>query len=521
MKKSYFIPVLAGCVLLYASCAKPVITNLEKGTYTYKNAGVGDSYLDVSVGIIPMENKAADPEKPKTFFDLRDSLPHLYLKLMAAKTTTADELIATLNKPLSTVEKPSDAKKPSDYTFYKVTFSFANLKKYYNSENYMHPNTRLEFLTTKLKIPDNSPVTIYTIDKLQNEFDDIDFGSLSRDQTVSLNAKLAVDGSLGSSYENTNGNSSTNSSDNEATKGKSVYDADGKVIGTVSKTGKFISTTGNNNSSTTNASAKADASLEANYANTTAIKEAVAVKLKRLKTGFNFSDRSLVVAQRGRPSGDISDNIYVTTTLKISNSSNVASWNVYSIDKLFDDSNKPNNASKLLVTSRNVNFCPCNIATDIDLTTSYEGAIRAVNNSVAHPGTNALEYDDKVTYYKIQSDTAAPKTLKIPKELYCKKAYKFTAKDASNNSYVLFIASPVPEELDVFVDDNPKLLLQWLLENVSNPQAAKLISPKFRIYFQDLHNPENKIFLVKDALSPAEINAIKTLAGVKAEERPI
>jgi hypothetical protein len=515
MKKQTLEYLACVLVMLLSSCAKPLISNLEKGTYKYDTTAP-EHILDVSVSIMPVPKKATEPEKPKTFFDLRDSLPHIFLKVMATKTNDPDKLIALLYKPLSVVEKKPTEQKPLDYTQYSVRFSFSNLKQYYNDGRFMHPNTRLEFLTTSLSIPDRSPITFYNIDRLENEFEDIDLGTLSRDQTVSLNAKLSADGALGTSYLNNHTGTSNNSASQQNGKTKSVYDDKGNVIGTLNKAGTFTSGNESTSGNSASADAKVSASAEADYLNSESIKEAVAVKLKRLRTGFNFSNKKLTIAQRGRPLGDISDNIYVTAILKIADPTDILEINVYSIDNLYNENNQPIAANQLKFTKRKVKFAPCDNVNDIDLTTNYEGAIRAVRNENGDDGTNALEYDDKVTYYKIPSRTGKP--LRIDKNEYCKNAFKYTAKDDHAGNYVLKIAAPTEDEMDVFSDDSPELLQQWLWDNVPNPISAKLTNKRFRLYFENITTHE-KIFVVKDRFTAAEIIKLKTLNNIKAEKR--
>ena len=380
----------------------------------------------------------------------------------------------------------------------------------------MHPNTRLEFLTTTLKIGEDEPIKFYSIDRLQNEYDDIDLGTLSRDQTVSLNAKLSANGGLGSTLGSSNTGTTTNSDSDQSGQSKSVYDANGNVIGSLTKTGTFTSSNQNLKGTTANINTNLSATAEADYQNQQTIKEAIAVKLQRLKTGFNFSDKALSVAQRGRPLGDISDNIYVTAILKVTDPSNVFSPDVYTIDNLFDDNNQAGLADKLIFSKRNVSFVPCDKCKDIKLSTSYEGAIRAVGNRAIADGTNALEYDDEVTYYKIA--TTEGDKLQIDKNVYCKNAFKFAAKDAEGDEYTLQISAPTDEELDIFTDDRPEYFLKWLIDQVSDPVAAKLVTKRFKLYFESPAT-HKKIYIAKDVFSAAELADIKKLTGVYSKKR--
>ncbi|MEA5260315.1 hypothetical protein VB264_21125 [Arcicella aquatica] len=501
-------------LLILASCASPKISNLERGRYKYATAP--KNCLDVTVSILPTSTEESVQAKPVTFLDMRDSLPHLYMKLLSSKISNADTFISRLSKPIIPIAKVSTQNKQTDFTYYKVQFVFNNLKKYYNDERLMHPNTRLEFLTTYLALPKESAVTFYNINKLQNEFEEIDFGTLSRDQTVSLNSKLSASGGLGESYETNSGNQTTNTSNVDIGKEKKAYDSDGNVIGVVNRKGGLTSLDESTYSKKATAEAKVNGALDGSYQNSETIKEAIAVKLKRLKTGFNFSERELVIAQRGRAAGDISDNIYVTATLKVDNQRNVLPLPVYSFEKLYDENKQLNIADKLLFSRREVNFVPCDGAKDLTLTTCYEGAIRAVRNVWLKTGSNALEYDDRVTYYKIDEEEG--RYLKIDKNVYCKNAYKFIA-DVSGVEYTLKIADPIPRELDIFIDDSPELFRQWIIDNLEKPVASNLNTTRFSLYFEKNETPRVQIPFVKQNMTPANIIALSAINGIKIVER--
>jgi hypothetical protein len=190
---------------------------------------------------------------------------------------------------------------------------------------------------------------------------------------------------------------------------------------------------------------------------------------------------------------------------------------VYSFEKLYNENNQPNIADKLLFSKREVNFVPCDNAADITFTTKYEGAIRSVRNLWLNAGTNALEYDDKVTFYRIGTTTGAPLT--IDKSEYCKNAYKFIATDASGARYILKIADPSHRELDVFIDDYPQLLWQWLIDNLSNPIAGNLNTTRFILYFEKIDLTKQQIPIVKQNMTPTDIATLRTITGITIEKR--
>jgi hypothetical protein len=423
-----------------------------------------------------------------------------------------DSLIKYLAKPITEPPKKTDAPKPTEFITYQVRLNFAHWNKFYNDRRFMHPNTRLEYLTTSLAIP--AGVSLYSVDRLENEIDEIDLGTLSRDHTVTFNTKLTGEYGAGSTFNNTTTGKSTRATGNEASSEEPVYDAKGNVIGKVNTKNTGGNTGESTNTNNTIGSANAKVGGEVSYLNNETIKEAVAVKLRRLKTGFSFSDQKLVIAQRGRPLGDISYNTIVTVTLKVSNPGNVFSPNVFDFKTLFTDKGEPVKANDLVFSMRGINFVPCDVATDVTLTTKYEGAIRAAGNEEDNTGENALEYDDKVTFYKIKPTDGD--NVQIGKTLFCKKVYSITALDKDSNRYILKMAAPNPQKLLLFSDDKPEVFLQWVLEQRDNPASANLKTTKFKMYFQKTSD-RTKIHLVKDGLSPTEITALKSLNDIKLE----
>ncbi|MBS1511435.1 MAG: hypothetical protein JST86_11380 [Bacteroidetes bacterium] len=503
-------------IFIQTSCKapQPLLSNHEKGTYNYNTTNA--DVVNVTVSVLPLVKPTEEPEKPKTFLDLKDSLPQIYLKLLAAKEPDPVKFMSYLSKPLIGVDKKPDEGKPTDYTKYKLRFVFTNLKKYYNDKIFMHPNTRLEFLTTSLGIPSASSITFYNIDKLENEFDEIDLGSLTRDQTVTLNTKISGEAGFGNSVSNVTGNKNTKTTGIGSSGKQSVYDENGNVIGTMDNSGNFTGTSENSKNSTIGSQSSLKANAEASYMNTETIKEAIAVKLKRLRTGFNFSPKNLTIAQRGRPMGDISDNIYVTTTLSVADPINVLPTRVYDFGGPFNQTGNPIKADELTFTSRLVNFVPCDAATTINLTTSYEGAIRVVDNDSNDPGEHALEYDDKVTFYKFKNDKDG--TIELDKNVYCKDAFIITAKNAANDRFILNIATPVSEELNIFVDDNPRLFLSWVLNQIEKQNAADLSTTKYSMYFENTRT-HDKIYLVKAGMTTTDLTALRGLVNINLEKR--
>lgn len=500
--------------LLVGACSpKPMVSNLHKGPYGYDKAP--DGILQVSVGILPIVRNEPEQVKPRMYWDLRDSLPHILTKTFAA-TAKPEDILKLMNGPIPSMEKKEVPKLPTDYTQYKVLITFSNIKRYFSDSRFIHPNTRLEFLNMRLSLPDASNFSFYNIDKLVNEYEEIDLGSLERNETITFGGKLTAQGDLGSSFEMNTGNTNQRSQDRSGGHERAVYDSKGNEIGSINSAGEYSSSYTQNNGTKSSTAAKVSASAEANYQNTESIKEAIAVKLRRMKTGFSFSGKSITVSQRGRIGGDISDNVYVTATLKFTATRGVDSKDVFNFSNLFNENLQAVAADQLNFNMRNVNYVKCESGNAVTLNTKYEGAIRAVGNANGKTGENSMEYDDYVTYYRI--DNTDGDALEINQNVFCKKVYKIVAKDVGGNKYTLRIAAPTDTELDLFSDDAPQYFLQWLIDAMNKADKKFLSTNKFRIYFED-PNSRKRIYIVKDGVTDADVTDIKTLLNIQAELR--
>jgi hypothetical protein len=497
--------------------AKPVLSNLHHKPYKYETLSTDKNVVDVKVGLMPIVAAAQAEEQPRLPWDLRDSIPHLLIKSISNKVKNPEEIFTLMSKPLPTAEKKANKSLPTNYTEYKVRLNFSNVKRYFIDKDFMHPNTRMEFLNTTLSIPENSPFSFYSIDRLENEFEEIDLGNLERNKSVTFNAKLTGGAEMGSSAEGTNTHNASNTNNVKNNEERPVYDEKGNVVGKVNNAGELVRVNTNNNTSTAKTGAKATANAEVGYLNSESIKEAIAIKLKRMKTGFSFANDEIVIAQGGRPNGDISHNVYVTATIKFKNDklSATSAKNVYNFSNLFDEHNQPNTADQLLFTKRTVKYVKCGEGVPIALNINYEGAIRAVGNSAMQTGENALENDDQVTYFQIPKQ--AGKSLVIDPGVYCKEVYKIKAFGKNGKSYDLRISWTVEEELDLFSDDQPEQFMQWLLKQVANPDIKKLNTNKFELYFEGAGG--EKIYIVKDNMKAEDIKAIKTLNNYTTEAR--
>jgi len=509
MKKYTSIIGLYNSILLLSACsgAKAILTNYHEGVFTHSAAT--NIPVEVTVDPRPLTPAKAEDKVTKTFADWPDSVKHIYLKAMVARTKTPEELVKALQIPLIATEAKTPSPKSTKFDEYKLIFEFSNIKKYFEFKEYGHPGTRLEFLTTSLKISDSSYAYFYTIDKIQNEFEELDMGMLDRTQTVNFNSKFDVDGGFGygGSTKQTNGTSNKNTSGKNNM--DATFDSNGNQTAGTGRTKGIESTRNTGSETNASAEAKVSAAVEASYANEQAIKEAVAVKLTRMKLGFALTDKELTVSQRARINGDISENVFVTANLKFKNSLDqpniVSTFEVYYFDSPFDENNQAKAATALSFSKRKVSYVNTS-ASDVKFKSNFKGEIRAVENTNGKSGNNIMEYDDHVAY---QSFNGVEKIFTLDRTEYVKSAYRIKASYNGNEGYI-YIAAPVETNLVLFSEDEPTTFFQWLIDSIDGAKGDKLSAKKFRLYFKD---STGKIKI--DIVSPNMKNSLKPLEKLR------
>lgn len=502
--KKYIFFCLKGILFLSCiSCAELKLSNTSTGLYGYKkDSPSSKDILDVNVGIIPIPNIILQEENPKTFWDLRDSIPHLYLKILSEKIKDADTFIGTISKPLSVIEK-KETKAKTDYRDIKVRFVFSNIKKYYENKKFMHPNTRLEFLNTTLEIKNNDDAYFYSIDKLENEFEEIDLGTIDRSQEVKFQTNLSAESGIGGSSNSITGYDKTSSNENDDGAGN---------------TGSNIINKSKKN--TTTSEAKSGYKADVSYANNESIKEAVNGKIKRMKTGFSFSSDKITVSQRGAANRDISDNVYVTATLRLEDNKTDYQY-MTSFKNLYDDKNTQVVSDKIEITQENKLYIKCYSSNDIEFSTKYSGAIRAVNNT--DNDNSYLEFDDNVTFYRISGTTDNIK-LKLNKNIFCKKALRIVGKKQNEKKehveYRLYIETKGMNEIFILDDDAPYLFISWLQNALKSPTLDLLKTNKFSLLFINTEDRSDIIQLTGKDMNQNSITKLKNfnLASITPEE---
>lgn len=411
--------ILSLCVVafLITACASTKITNWDSGgKYKYydengKEQSDDKKLIDplmVNVSLLPLPKSATEePENPKTFFDLDKKVQNELLRTLNSNTTKNKEILDAIASNLYQV-KDNDSKNElqTDYTKIQVRAVFSNIKQYFNDKRLIHPNTRLAFLNTTLCL-DETQFQIYSIDKLENDIETIDLGTLNRENNVQFKSNLEA----GTSTDITDTNNETsNTTDN-------FEETDQNQV-------KHAKTNTKNTESNKSITSKNGINGKVSYDIEDKIKEAMNLKLKRMKTGFSLKNgKELTIMQQGSLLNDISDNTIVTLTFKekeenLKNKNNVVRFTI-----------NQDSLEKSGINMRKIQFFSCNKVNDIKLTTSYNGLIRSAESrgkwlGVAQSRNNILEFDDKVIYYKISRNKDSSNILIFNNYNFCKQLLK-------------------------------------------------------------------------------------------------
>lgn len=512
--KIYFICIASLIYLTGCKSPKPVFSNLHHNEFGYESTT--SPVIDVRVGVLPYKASAQPEEKPKQLWELQDSLPHHLLKVVSSKTQKPEDIIALMSKPINAKKDSAPPELPTEFTEYKVRLAFSNIKRYFTDKRFTHPNTRLAYLNTYISIPTGeNRIAFKSIDKLENEFEEVELGNLSRSNSVTFNSKLTATGQIGSSIDNTSTVSSENSNSSKSGSEKKVYDEDGNVVGTINSSGDLNGAKKSNNTTTTKNGASANVTGEIGYVNAETLNEARLVKLQRMKAGFSFSPNEIVVSQEGRQNADISLNVFVDATLKFKGSDLTDEKNVYTFKNLFDESYQPVSANDLSFGRRTVSYVKCVDSQPLLLKVKYEGELRAVENLKEQTGENSLEYDDKVTMYHLPMKDGADAL--IDPMLFCKYVYRISAKDALGNTVILNISWKKEEELDLFSDDKPEEFLKWIKLQIAKEDPKTLSTNKFEIYFEV--SGTEKIYVAKNKMTSEDFKKLRQLKDLNIEAR--
>ncbi len=291
--------------LIYAGCAAPKITNHSKGKFEYRIVN-SVNFIDVTVTRLhtaKTEVVSTPPILEKTFFDLRDSIPQAFLKVIGDKATSVDEIIKAIRTPLITPYPTQNMihQKVIDQRYLTTKLLFSNVKKYYVSSEFMHPNTRLDFLNTQIKLDSQSIAKLVSVDRMENEFEVVDLGTLNN--TSEGVFKTGLSGNLGYTGNKELNYGLTDNTGNTVFDGtsNSLYDNAGNMVGTGQLSNNNTQGTIRNSSGKETVELGAGAKADIGYELKNSLTESVAIKQRRLKTGISFDTAQLTISQRGSP----------------------------------------------------------------------------------------------------------------------------------------------------------------------------------------------------------------------------
>ncbi|MGB5943659.1 MAG: hypothetical protein WBG71_12325 [Leeuwenhoekiella sp.] len=518
--------------LLILSCgSKSKLTNANRGQFKVKelDSCLAKEIIDLDVAIIPIPKPAPKvPEKPKTFFDLNDSTQNVFIKTIAGLTDNADSLISFIKKPLSDV-KASSANYRTDYTEIPIRFSISALKNYASFDKannfsskrnmtFLHHNTRLDYLNTTLSLGGNGELEILTIDRLQNIKEDIDLGTISRTNTATFNSKAS--GNYGLDLNNQVNSGSENSVNTNPTTTATVneYDEFGNLINSYTTSLADTSTSNLKNGASRGVALKKGINAEIGYNNIDVLNEALLSKIKRLKTGFAFTDRSIKISQRADILRDVSDNNLITATL-VARDSLVGNRTISTFKNLFENGLEVK-ASDIKYHNRTIRYIPCfdklYKGYKIPITVSVNGVIRAVKNEFR--GRSNYEYDEKVIYhvFEYENNDYMEEDLSVELFRHCTKVQKMYVQFSGDiNRHYLHITEPAEEHVHFLEDEDPQRFRLWLKSIKENPSASKLQRDDIQLFFADTSGV--KTYLINKVIASTDINKLRTIQYIGFE----
>lgn len=503
-----------------------------KFTNSYRKMSKDPQYLDetatrkileVNVAILPQppENKQTIAQ-PLRFFDLRDSLAHAYLHAIEKKNLTDSAFFRAITRdivPLKQAES-SSALKDVDLTQVKIRLLISNAKKYYNDPTFLHPNTRVEFLTTKISLKGNYKIT--SIDKIENELETIDFAKLERKQEVQFKASLTGEAGAEAAQEATNSSSIDNSIGNTFENNKSrafkIYDDSGNLVGAMDNSGKFSKTNqGNNSSKSDNLSKygiKMAGKAELGYANNVSTTENLDIKFKKMLMGISFKEDEITLSQRGSPLSDISNNIVINLTIAPKKINVAKDKIIYKFTPVFNGNIGIQPSALKFLGPYRLSFIPC--SDSLSISSIFEGAIRKVD--MGKSTRNALEWDDDVKFAIFKS--GSNEELRVPINQFCSEVYKVTAENGGEYSLSMD-RNGRPETIALKGDSEGISFMYWIHQVIGRlqdgPISNDFINNECSIYFFCPSCNIKTIYLMgkKEQLTATNSTNIKTLSNIQ------
>lgn len=470
MKKKTKIGVLIAAILIISaikSCAELKLSNTSKGKFEYfDNDPIMKDIIKVRVGIMPITPTQSVDDKVKMFWDMRDSIPHTYLKELAKKAPSGDSMIKLLKVPLYVPAKKNNVLE-TDFRDIRVKFILSSSKYYYNDQRFAHVNTRLDRLNATISLEETPNAYFYTFDRFENQFETIDMGTIDRTNEVKIETKLSGEMGAGMTATTTKGNLNSNSDNSD--------DGNGNT-----KTQKLDK----NRSNTNSVEAKSGYKAEASYVNNEILKEALKINFQKLKTGYSFERKQFTISQQGIPLQDILDNAYITATIRFKNdvSTIVKEQNVMVFSNLFNDKGKTTSSNNIQVESKRVKYLDPKKIPPLKVSVNYSGSVRAVKNR--EHNNNYLEFDDQIDIYKF-SDQISSEEFDLGEENYGRRVYNVKAEIDGKTHFLQYTRGNIigKEDVLLFEEYNPKEFVEWIQMIIKNPSANLLKTDRYALYF--------------------------------------
>ena len=485
--------------LVVNSCVtKPRFTKTHKGKFKYNIDSPIQNAIMAQATAIPIENPAEKRTPKKYFIEMRDSIPHIFMNHIAKMSkSNIDTFVIGISKPF-TLEKDKNNKtsiKKIDLSKKQFRINLSHIKTYFNHVELLNPSTRLEVLNTKITLKDTSFFQILSIDRITNETESIDLGSLKRNSSVGFEANTG--GEIGFGLINKD----SNSSDSQRNRTETSYQnsKEDSLISVLERLTKNQTL----NENTKNVNNKLNASMALKIQDD--LEENLNLKKNRLKTGYAYCDSNFVISQHAAPLNDIYDNIVVNITIE-PKSGKKSTTSIYRFENIVDSEAKKFKPLDSIIFNRiTVDYIKCDssIPSEIKLEGEYEGLIRIAKNKSF--STSVLEYDDKIKFIKVKGEVLTSK-LELNKVQFCTDVYKIKITDNSKEYFVYYSNTFQAQEiLQILGSDAQESLIKawffWMTQNDDEGEFNKIdlipASGFPGIQLKDLKNKNFKIEFIK------------------------
>ena len=320
----------------------------------------------------------------KTIFDLSSEGQASLIKKLA-DTNSSKKLIANIREKLSLSKRRKVTFE--DRTVFMLPLAIMVQNRFYKEEGEIkfNPAQRIEQIDYTIKIPDSSNYKIVQIDKIQNEYETINLGDISRDRTNKFGFNSDYGVSLGTKNVDT---SETKSSSKET-------------------------------------GLKADSSLK--FENIETIKETIKLLQEKITIGYSFNSTEINVQQQSKPLSGITKNILLNVRFRLKENVGLTTFL-----KIANYRNKEGDylvPSKLEIKYLDVDYIPCSNKNEnnFKLDLSYKALIRIVEEK----HETVTESDDYVKYI-FNEDSIKINPLEISNYKFCEWVWRLRTNEGQN-----------------------------------------------------------------------------------------